>query len=78
MPVDKNKVNKILLEFQQLLKQEKPSLEELKLVSNKILSLITRLEAKQKVRQPKIKERGENYSRPPDQPAMKWYRIPID
>ena len=78
MPVDKKKVNKILLDFQQLLKQEKPSLEELKLISNKILSLITKLEAKQKVGQPKIKERGGTYSRPPDQPAKKWYRIPID
>ena len=78
MPVDKKKVNKVLLEFQNLLKQDKPSLEELKLISNKILSLITRLEAKQKVEQPKIKERRGTYSHPPDQPAKKWYRIPID
>ncbi|MFX0091716.1 MAG: hypothetical protein ACFFBD_08125 [Candidatus Hodarchaeota archaeon] len=74
MPIDKKKVNRLLLRFQDLLKQEKPSLEELKLISNKIHSLILRLEIDRKTDQPKISDQKKR----PKQPTKKWYHVEIE
>ncbi|MFX0206918.1 MAG: hypothetical protein ACFFDT_13105 [Candidatus Hodarchaeota archaeon] len=73
MPADEDKVIRILKEFQDLLKQHKPNLAELRMIRNKIDAMVDR-----NVQRQKYKARMTTDKTQPPPPPKKWVKIPID
>ncbi|MFX1511329.1 MAG: hypothetical protein ACFFCQ_01965 [Promethearchaeota archaeon] len=74
MPVDEDKVIQILRDFQNLLKQHKPNLAELRMIRNKIDTMVDRNIQKHKH---KARMAAETMESPQPRPK-KWVKIPID
>ncbi len=74
MPVDDAKVIRILKEFQNLLKEHKPNLAELRMIKNKIDAMVERNVQRKKY---KVKMAAETPETPQSHPK-KWVKIPID
>ena len=77
MPVDKDKVNAILLEFQNILKKFKPNTTELQLINSKISQMTARNIEKQFTHsQPSHSKASKQRSR--TKPKKHWHKIKID
>jgi hypothetical protein len=77
MPVDKDKVNAILLEFQNILKEFKPNTTELQLINSKISQMTARNIEKQ------FSHTQTSRPKPPTKrtrmkPKKRWRKIKID
>ncbi len=77
MSIDKEKVNTILVKFQQLLNQYRPNTSELQLISSKISQMTARNIVKQfnktkSVSSTFLKEKT------PQRTSRKWHKIKID
>lgn len=74
MSIEKDKVNLILREFQEILKKHRPNTSELQMITSKISQMTARNIEKQfraSRSQPPRKA-------PPPKPKKKWYKISID
>ncbi len=77
MPVDKDKVNAILLEFQNILKKFKPNTNELQLINSKISQMTARnIEKQFSHSQPSRSKTPTKRSQM--KPKKKWHKIKID
>ncbi|MHA2243340.1 MAG: hypothetical protein ACXADY_00060 [Candidatus Hodarchaeales archaeon] len=74
MSIEKDRVNLILREFQEILKKHRPNTSELQLITSKISQMTARNIEKQfraSSSQPPRKA-------PPPKPGKKWHKINID
>jgi hypothetical protein len=77
MAIDKNKVNAILLEFQEILKKFKPNTSELEMINSKISKMTARNVQKQ------IAQKKTTSSKLASKPTTtkspkKWYKIKVE
>ena len=77
MPVDKNKVNAILLEFQNILKKFKPNTTELQLINSKISQMTARNIEKQFSHTQPSRSKAST-QKPRVKPKKRWHKINID
>ncbi|MFX0015594.1 MAG: hypothetical protein ACFFB2_11570 [Promethearchaeota archaeon] len=77
MSIEKDKVNLILREFQEILKKYRPNTSELQLINSKISQMTARNIEKQFSHPQPYKSRQENET-PPKKPKRKYYKIKID
>jgi hypothetical protein len=75
MVVDKDKVNKLLLEFQDLLKTYRPNNSELQLITTKITEMTQRNILKQHKRQ--SQRQSKQKTKPSSSPKKKWHKIKV-
>jgi hypothetical protein len=77
MSVKKDKVNKILLEFQEILKKHRPNTSELQLITSKISQMTARNIEKQ-FTQSQVTGPPKSKEIPPSKKEKKWHKINID
>ena len=77
MSIDKEKVNTLLLEFQNLLKKYRPNTSELQLINSKISQMTARNVVKQFGEIKSVPTRPPRKEAPP-KPSKKWHKIKID
>ncbi len=77
MLVDKDKVNTILLEFQDILKKHRPNASELQLINSKI-SQMTARNIQRQVSQTRPYRARPPPKRPSSKPKKKRHKIKID
>ncbi len=77
MSIDKEKVNQILLEFQQILKEYRPNTSELQLINKKITQMTVRNVNKTVSKgYPNQKQVSEERKTP--QSPKKWHKIKVE
>jgi hypothetical protein len=77
MSVDKDKVNNILMEIQEILRKHRPNTNELQLINSKISQMTARNIQKQ-FGQAKAFEPQPSTKEISSKPRKKWHKIKID
>lgn len=77
MSVEKEKVNRILIEFQDILKKYRPNTSELQLITSKISQMTARNIEKQ-FGSPQPSRTPTTQAAKSSKPKKKWFKIKID
>lgn len=77
MSFKKDKVNRILIEFQEILKKHRPNTSELQLITSKISQMTARNIQKQFTHS-HVSNSQSSKKTPPSKPKKKWHNINID
>ncbi|MFW9778306.1 MAG: hypothetical protein ACFFE8_05580 [Candidatus Heimdallarchaeota archaeon] len=78
MILDKDKINQILIEFQNILKKYRPNAQELQLINTKISQMTARNIERQYAQRPSSPKQKPVKPLQKSQSPKKWHKIKID